>query len=85
MSRLILAANKTSFFLQKLHFQRGKIIPPSLVQPLRKKMKWSVISITTGLYDKQYFSGHKFSIIITGFGYSLRCGFEDENLGTFVH
>ena len=39
----------------------------------------------SGLYEKQYSSGHKFSILITGFGYFLICGFEDTNLEIFVH
>ena len=40
----------------------------------KKQIDW-VYSVA-GLYDKQYSSGHKFSIIIPDFAVTLTCGFE---------
>ena len=43
-----------------------------------------VQKVKPGLYDKQCSTGNKFSIIMTGFAYSLNCDFEQTNLATFV-
>ena len=42
-----------------------------------------ICSLKSGSYDKPYSSGHKFSIIITGFTYTSMCDFEQANLATF--
>ena len=42
----------------------------------KKQIDW-VYSVA-GLYDKQYSSGHKFSITITGFAVTFTCGFDKQ-------
>ena len=42
-----------------------------------------LIRFSSGLYDKQYSDGHKFSIAIPDFVDTYKCDFEQANLATF--